>query len=179
MNSIIRRSIRVIQCNNVFAKNVVCTQEGARHCRKTLGRRSLTKGPIYRFFELVTTAPFNFANSLGQNSAHILGNGKIFFRGYRTFSLPAPVERLSTVSSPFMVFYDKVDQRSFDKICEEIPSFCKSSRIRNILTRFVRKSPSFGNSYRIRNILTKFCRKNPSFSTLGCKMFAQGMVCMV
>ena len=41
------------------------TQEGARHCRKPLGRRSMTKGPIYRFFELVTTAPFDCANSLG------------------------------------------------------------------------------------------------------------------
>ena len=39
--------------------------EGARHCRKPLGRRSVTKGPIYRFFELVTTAQFDCANSLG------------------------------------------------------------------------------------------------------------------
>ena len=41
------------------------THEGALHCRKPLGRRSVTKGPIYRFFELVTTAPFDCANSLG------------------------------------------------------------------------------------------------------------------
>ena len=41
------------------------TQEGARHCRKPLGRRSVTKGSIYRCFELVTTAPFDCGNSLG------------------------------------------------------------------------------------------------------------------
>ena len=41
------------------------TQEGARHCRKPLGWRSVTKGSIYRFFELVTTVPFDCANSLG------------------------------------------------------------------------------------------------------------------
>ena len=49
--------------------------EGARHCRKPLGRQSVTKGPIYRFFELVTTALFNCANSLGKNSTYIWGNG--------------------------------------------------------------------------------------------------------
>ena len=41
----------------------VRNHEGARHCRKPLGRRSVTKGPIYRFFELVTSAVFNCTKS--------------------------------------------------------------------------------------------------------------------
>ena len=36
--------------------NIVYEIEGARHCRKPLG---MTKGPIYRFFELVTAAAFD------------------------------------------------------------------------------------------------------------------------
>ena len=48
-----------------FIEYLLNNHEGARHCRKPLGRRSVTKGPIYRFFELVTTAPFHCANSLG------------------------------------------------------------------------------------------------------------------
>ena len=43
---------------------IIINHEGARHCRKPLGRHSVTKGSIYRFFELVTTAPFNCGNSL-------------------------------------------------------------------------------------------------------------------
>ena len=42
-------------------KKASINHEGARHCRKPLGRRSVTKGPIHRFFELVTTAVFDCA----------------------------------------------------------------------------------------------------------------------
>ena len=53
-----------------FLKSTIMTSdnwnhEGARHWRKPLGRRSVTKGPIYRFYELVTTAPFDCLKSLG------------------------------------------------------------------------------------------------------------------
>ena len=32
-------------------KKASINHEGARHCRKPLGRRSVTKGPIHRFFD--------------------------------------------------------------------------------------------------------------------------------
>ena len=53
--------------------------EGARHCRKPLGRRSVTKGPIYKFFELVTTAAFDCTKiqntKLRIELSTFLGNG--------------------------------------------------------------------------------------------------------
>ena len=43
------------------------------------------------------------------------------------------------------------------------PTFGKSYRTRNILTRFYCKSPTFGKSYRTRNIFTKFGCISPTF----------------
>ena len=88
----------------------VRNHEGARHCRKPLGWRSVTKGPISSE-KIMALFPLPKKCAELYPKLHILNFRAIehcccdqFKKSvYRTFSHTALAERLSTVSSLFMV----------------------------------------------------------------------------